>query len=48
MEYAKAVMGLLGVDCGPARSPLGQLTNEDKESLRDELAALGFFDWVGA
>ena len=48
MEHAKAVMGLVGVECGPARSPLGQLANEDKESLRDELAALGFFVWVGA
>ncbi len=48
MQHAKAVMGLVGVDCGPARPPLGQLTDEDIESLRDELSTLGFFDWVGA
>lgn len=43
---AKCVMGLIGVECGPARPPLGVLTAVRIEQLRDELAAIGFFDWI--
>jgi len=46
MGAAKAVMGMLGVDVGPARLPNTTLTTEQKAKLQGELEALGFFDWV--
>jgi N-acetylneuraminate lyase len=42
----KAVMGLLGVDVGPARLPNSNLTTEQRARLRGDLDALGFFDWL--
>ncbi len=47
MGAAKATMGMLGVDVGPARLPHGNLTAEEKLSLRSGLEKLGFFGWVG-
>ena len=41
----KAVMKLVGLDCGPARVPLARIGPETLEELRAELEALGFFDW---
>jgi len=46
MHSAKAVMGMAGVDCGPARPPLPQGNDADREKLRGELEAIGFFDWI--
>jgi N-acetylneuraminate lyase len=45
MAAAKAVMGFLGVDVGPARLPNSNLQPEQRASLRDRLEKLGFFDW---
>jgi len=45
---AKAVMGLLGVDVGPARLPHTNLTAGQHAALRAGLERLGFFDWLGA
>jgi N-acetylneuraminate lyase len=45
-QAAKAVMGLLGVDCGPVRLPLRALTPEQIAELRRRLDAAGFFDWI--
>lgn len=42
----KAVMGMLGVDVGPARLPHPQLSREQTAALRTELESLGFFDWI--
>jgi N-acetylneuraminate lyase len=42
----KAVMKLLGMDCGPNRLPLETLTPDKVESLKQELDAIGFFDWA--
>ena len=47
MGASKAVMGMLGVDVGPARLPHQNPTLEQRTKLRAELAALGFFDWIG-
>jgi N-acetylneuraminate lyase len=41
----KGVMALLGLDCGPVRLPQVSLSAEQQQSLRQELAAIGFFDW---
>lgn len=46
MGAAKAVMAMLGVDVGPARLPNTTLTIEQKDKLRGDLEALGFFEWV--
>jgi N-acetylneuraminate lyase len=44
LPAAKAVMGMVGVDCGPVRSPLPALTAEQLESVRGGLEEIGFFD----
>ncbi|MDP6468320.1 MAG: dihydrodipicolinate synthase family protein [Pirellulaceae bacterium] len=41
----KAVMEWFGVDCGPVRAPLDNLTVERKNQLRADLEAIGFFQW---
>ena len=46
MSSAKAVMEMVGVDCGPPRPPLPQLTNEERSALRVQLESLGFFEWL--
>jgi N-acetylneuraminate lyase len=46
MQSAKAVMNWVGVNCGPARPPLPQLSGDELDVLREELEAIGFFDWI--
>ena len=46
MGAAKAVMGMLGVDVGPARLPNGTPSVEQMKKLRADLDAMGFFDWI--
>ena len=46
MGAAKALMGMLGVDVGPARPPHHNPTPEQCARLRHELEQLGFFDWI--
>jgi N-acetylneuraminate lyase len=46
MGAAKAVMGMLGIDVGPARLPNTNLGADQHKSLRKSLDDLGFFDWV--
>lgn len=46
MGAAKAVMGFLGVEVGPARLPNTSLTTDRAGSLRESLESLGFFRWV--
>jgi N-acetylneuraminate lyase len=42
LPAAKAVMKMVGVDCGPVRPPLRHLTAEEVEAVRRGLDALGF------
>ena len=42
----KAVMKMIGIDCGPVRLPLRNLTSEQYESLYAELEQIGFFDII--
>jgi len=42
----KAVMSLIGLDCGPARLPQASLDPAGLRELRAELEAIGFFDWA--
>ncbi len=46
MGCAKALMGWLGVDLGPARLPQGNPNQAQLTELREELTAIGFFDWA--
>ncbi len=46
MGAAKAVMGMLGVDVGPARAPNANPDPAAVIALRRELEQLGFFDWI--
>lgn len=46
MGAAKAVMGMLGVDVGPARLPNTNPTADQVTRLRVSLENLGFFEWV--
>jgi N-acetylneuraminate lyase len=45
LETFKVVMKMLDLDCGPVRPPLRNLTDQEYHALREELRALGFFDW---
>ena len=46
MAAAKATMGFLGVEVGPARLPNANLTRERLAQLRVNLEQMGFFDWL--
>lgn len=46
MQTGKEIMAMRGVDCGPVRLPLKQLTNEQKKRLFDDVRALPIFDSV--
>lgn len=41
----KTMMKLSGVDCGPVRFPLVDLTVTEVKSMENDLKKLGFFDW---
>jgi N-acetylneuraminate lyase len=42
----KAMMSILGLDCGPNRLPVVALNSDEVASMRRELTAIGFFDWI--
>lgn len=44
MAAAKTVMGMIGVDCGPVRPPLRNLTRDERAGLAAELNRLDLFD----
>ncbi len=46
MAAAKAAMGFLGVDVGPARLPNANLSSAQMSKLRNDLETMGFFEWV--
>ena len=46
MGAAKAVMGMLGVEVGPARLPHTNPSAGETGKLRADLEQLGFFDWI--
>ncbi|MDP0496080.1 MAG: dihydrodipicolinate synthase family protein [Verrucomicrobiota bacterium JB024] len=43
LAASKALMGMLGVECGPVRLPLANPTPRQLSAMRDKLEALGFF-----
>ena len=42
----KAIMKMLGVDCGPARPPAQPITAEQYSKLENDLTEIGFFDFA--
>ena len=46
LPAAKLVMKIIGVDCGPVRPPLPNLTGPNASALEKELEDIGFFDWI--
>lgn len=42
----KAIMSMVGPDCGPPRLPITPLTKEQTAALRRDLEAIGFFQWI--
>jgi N-acetylneuraminate lyase len=45
LAASKAVMKMIGLDCGPVRPPLLSLTDRQQAELRDELERIGLFDF---
>lgn len=44
----KSIMRMVGMDCGPVRLPLIDLTTDEERKLKDELVTTGFFNWAEA
>ena len=42
----KAIMKLLGVDCGPNRMPLRALEQNEVDAMKRDLDKIGFFEWA--
>ena len=47
VRAGKAMMSLIGRDCGPVLPPLLPLSPEEMTALRTELHDIGFFEWYG-
>ena len=45
LPAGKAVMKLVGVDCGPVRLPVQNISVSDFEKLKSELENIGFYDF---
>ncbi|PTX94497.1 dihydrodipicolinate synthase family protein [Opitutus sp. ER46] len=46
LPAGKAIMKMIGLDCGPVRLPLRSLTPEQEKRLEAGLRAVGFFDYA--
>lgn len=46
INAGKSAMKFVGVDCGPVRLPLRQLSERDEAGLREALQRIGFFDYA--
>ncbi len=42
----KAIMRMIGIDCGPSRLPVRTLTTTQYVALEQELREIGFFEWI--
>lgn len=45
LSGGKRIMKFLGLDCGPNRLPLQTISDEEEKSLRNDLDAIGFFEY---
>lgn len=46
LPAGKAIMEMIGIDCGPVRSPLHNLAPAQRQAFRASLEKIGFFDAV--
>lgn len=46
MNANKAILGLLGMECGPVRSPMTPVTAEKVAAMKADLEKLGFFEYI--
>lgn len=46
LPAGKAIMKLIGIDCGPVRLPLRNLTAAQEQKLHADLTAIGFFEYA--
>lgn len=46
LPAAKAIVKMLGLDLGPVRSPLRDITVEEEKALRARLERIGFFEYA--
>ena len=44
LAAGKSIMKLIGIDCGPVRLPVRNLTAQEMDQLRVDLESIGFFD----
>ena len=44
LRTGKAIMSMIGIDCGPPRPPVPPLTADELEDVRRSYARLGFFE----
>ncbi|MFP6666778.1 MAG: dihydrodipicolinate synthase family protein [Pirellulales bacterium] len=44
----KAIMSMVGPNCGPTRLPIAPLGPSQVEALRSELEEIGFFEWTAS
>ena len=45
MSALKAVMNLIGLDCGPTRLPLVPLSPTELKQMNQDLRTIGFYEW---
>ena len=48
MAANKAIMKLIGLDCGPVRQPLSQIASAQEAAMKADLERIGFFEAVRA
>jgi N-acetylneuraminate lyase len=48
LRTGKATMAMIGVDCGPTRSPVPPMADEEAATVRRAYERIGFFDWSAA
>lgn len=46
VRAAKAIMEMIGIDCGPCRLPLREMGSTEKAALKQELLDAGFFEMI--
>jgi N-acetylneuraminate lyase len=46
LRAQKAMMKLIGLDCGNVRYPLAPFKEHEYKLLETDLRAIGFFDWM--
>lgn len=46
LRVGKATMAMIGLDCGPTRSPIAPLSAVELAAVRQAYEAIGFFEWA--